>query len=109
MLAFGSETIKVQASFHTWARKAEPGGGGERNVLLGIFSCVPHTGAGVCELPVATEFPKEDYTKKQVLSWRNWVFLQNSGSPREIESDLASLQRDHRWSSFIKTPPRKAE
>ena len=63
----------------------------------------------VCELPVATEFPEEDYTKKQILSWRNWVFLQNSGSPREIESDLASLRREHRWSSFIKTPPRKAE
>ena len=27
--------------------EAEPGGGGEQNVLLGIFLCVPHTGAGV--------------------------------------------------------------
>ena len=66
----------------------------------------------VCELHMATEFREEDYTKKQVLSWRNWMFLQNSGSPREIECDLASLRREHRehlWSSFIKTPPQKAE
>lgn len=34
----------------------------------------------------------------------NWVFLQNSGNPREIECDPASLGREHRWSSFIKTP-----
>lgn len=61
----------------------------------------------MCKLHAAAESCEEDYRKECALGWKKLVFLLNSGNPKEIELDLASLQKH--YCPFIQIPPEKAQ